>query len=273
MTYGTHRDGLGDGPGDAPGDTHDDTQGDTHGDAIQLRSVHRIHGSGDGAVAALDDVSLSFPRATFTAVMGPSGSGKSTLLQCAAGLDRPTSGSVSIGGTELTELTERGLTLLRRDRVGFVFQSFNLLPALTAEQNVALPLRLAGRRTSRARVRDVLDRVGLADRAKHRPTELSGGQQQRVALARALITRPEVLFADEPTGALDSRTGREVLAMLRSLADRDGSTIVMVTHDPVAASYADRVVFLVDGRVSGELPAPSAEEIAARMTTLEAVPC
>ncbi|PVE05467.1 ABC transporter [Streptomyces scopuliridis RB72] len=240
---------------------------------MQLRSVRRIHGSGDGAVAALDDVSLSFPRATFTAVMGPSGSGKSTLLQCAAGLDRPTSGSVSIGGTELTELTERGLTLLRRERVGFVFQSFNLLPALTAEQNVALPLRLAGRRTSRARVRDVLDRVGLADRAKHRPTELSGGQQQRVALARALITRPEVLFADEPTGALDSRTGREVLAILRSLADRDGSTIVMVTHDPVAASYADRVVFLVDGRVGGELSAPSAEEIAARMTALEAVPC
>ncbi|WP_078491008.1 ABC transporter ATP-binding protein [Streptomyces scopuliridis] len=265
MTYDTHRDGLGNGPGDA--------HGDPRGDAIQLRSVRRIHGSGDGAVAALDDVSLSFPRATFTAVMGPSGSGKSTLLQCAAGLDRPTSGSVSIGGTELTELTERGLTLLRRERVGFVFQSFNLLPALTAEQNVALPLRLAGRRTSRARVRDVLDRVGLADRAKHRPTELSGGQQQRVALARALITRPEVLFADEPTGALDSRTGREVLAILRSLADRDGSTIVMVTHDPVAASYADRVVFLVDGRVGGELSAPSAEEIAARMTALEAVPC
>ncbi|MFJ6184360.1 ABC transporter ATP-binding protein [Streptomyces sp. NPDC092295] len=251
----------------------DHVHGEAHGDAIQLRSVRRIHGSGDGAVAALDDVSLSFPRATFTAVMGPSGSGKSTLLQCAAGLDRPTSGSVSIGGTELTELTERGLTLLRRDRVGFVFQSFNLLPALTAEQNVALPLRLAGRATSRARVRDVLDRVGLADRAKHRPSELSGGQQQRVALARALITRPEVLFADEPTGALDSRTGREVLAMLRSLVDREGSTIVMVTHDPVAASYADRVVFLVDGRVGGALTAPAAEEIAARMTALEAVPC
>ncbi|MFD7116897.1 ABC transporter ATP-binding protein [Streptomyces sp. NPDC056730] len=260
-------------PDHAQDHTDERTDGDAHDDAIQLRSVRRIHGSGDGAVAALDDVSLVFPRATFTAVMGPSGSGKSTLLQCAAGLDRPTSGSVSIGGTELTELTERGLTLLRRDRVGFVFQSFNLLPALTAEQNVALPLRLAGRAASRARVRDVLDRVGLADRAKHRPTELSGGQQQRVALARALITRPEVLFADEPTGALDSRTGREVLAMLRSLVDREGSTIVMVTHDPVAASYADRVVFLVDGRVGGELPAPAAEEIAARMTALEAVPC
>ncbi|MFD7088145.1 ABC transporter ATP-binding protein [Streptomyces sp. NPDC059896] len=260
-------------PDHAQDHTDERTDGDAHDDAIQLRSVRRIHGSGDGAVAALDDVSLAFPRATFTAVMGPSGSGKSTLLQCAAGLDRPTSGSVSIGGTELTELTERGLTLLRRDRVGFVFQSFNLLPALTAEQNVALPLRLAGRAASRARVRDVLDRVGLADRAKHRPTELSGGQQQRVALARALVTRPEVLFADEPTGALDSRTGREVLAMLRSLVDREGSTIVMVTHDPVAASYADRVVFLVDGRVGGELPAPAAEEIAARMTALEAMPC
>ncbi|MGW6599680.1 ABC transporter ATP-binding protein [Streptomyces sp. NPDC055036] len=213
----------------------------------------------------------SWCAASIRSATGPGGA--STLLQCAAGLDRPTSGSVSIGGTELTELTERRLTLLRRDRVGFVFQSFNLLPSLTAEQNVTLPLRLAGRGVSRARVRDVLDRVGLADRAKHRPSELSGGQQQRVALARALITRPEVLFADEPTGALDSRTSREVLGMLRSLVDRDGTTIVMVTHDPVAASYADRVVFLVDGRVSGELSAPSAEEIAARMTTLEAVPC
>ncbi|MEV6422676.1 ABC transporter ATP-binding protein [Streptomyces sp. NPDC051662] len=268
-----HRDVHGDADRGALGDTYRGALGEAHRDAIRLRSVRRIHGSGDSAVAALDEVSLSFPRATFTAVMGPSGSGKSTLLQCAAGLDRPTSGSVSIGGTELTELTERRLTLLRRDRVGFVFQSFNLLPSLTAEQNVALPLRLAGRGVSRARVRDVLDRVGLAGRAKHRPSELSGGQQQRVALARALITRPEVLFADEPTGALDSRTSREVLAMLRSLVDRDGGTIVMVTHDPVAASYADRVVFLVDGRVSGELSAPSAESIAARMTTLEAVPC
>ncbi|MFD8141585.1 ABC transporter ATP-binding protein [Streptomyces sp. NPDC059708] len=242
-------------------------------DAIQLRAVTRAHGSGDDAVTALDDVSLTFPRSTFTAVMGPSGSGKSTLLQCAAGLDRPTSGSVVVGGTELTGLSERQLTLLRRDRIGFVFQAFNLLPALTAEQNVALPLRLAGRKPSRKEIREVLARVGLGDRARHRPTEMSGGQQQRVALARALITRPDVLFGDEPTGALDSTTGREVLTMLRTMVDQEGQTIVMVTHDPVAASYADRVVFLADGRVNGELFAPTAEAVAARMTRLEAVPC
>ncbi|MFJ4926559.1 ABC transporter ATP-binding protein [Streptomyces sp. NPDC088736] len=242
-------------------------------DAVRLRSVTRRHGSGGASVTALDQVSLTFPRGTFTAVMGPSGSGKSTLLQCAAGLDRPTSGSVTLGGTELTGLSETELTLLRRARVGFVFQAFNLLPALTAEQNVALPLRLAGRRPKKVRVREVLEEVGLADRARHRPTELSGGQQQRVALARALITRPEVLFGDEPTGALDSRTGRTVLALLRGMVDRDGRTVVMVTHDPVAASCADRVVFLVDGRVSGELTGASAGDIAARMTDLEAAPC
>jgi putative ABC transport system ATP-binding protein len=241
--------------------------------AVQLRAVSRVYGSGDGVVTALDQVSLSFPRSTFTAVMGPSGSGKSTLLQCAAGLDRPMSGSVTLGDTELTGLSERGLTLLRRERIGFVFQAFNLLPALTAEQNVALPLRLAGRRAPRGQVRTVLEQVGLGDRARHRPGEMSGGQQQRVALARALITRPEVLFGDEPTGALDSTTGREVLSLLRGMVDREGRTIIMVTHDPVAASYADRVVFLADGRVSGELLAPSAEDIAGRMTTLEAVPC
>ncbi|MGW3283387.1 ABC transporter ATP-binding protein [Streptomyces sp. NPDC001002] len=242
-------------------------------DAIELRGVRRTFGAGDSQVAALDDVSLAFRQGTFTAVMGPSGSGKSTLLQCAAGLDRPTSGSVRIGGTELTTLTERRLTLLRRERVGFVFQAFNLLPSLTAEQNVALPLRLAGRRVPRSEVRAALSRVGLTDRARHRPGELSGGQQQRVALARALITRPEVLFADEPTGALDSRTGRDVLALLRTMVDTEERTIVMVTHDPIAASYADRVLFLVDGRVHGELSGAPAADIAARMTTLEAVPC
>jgi putative ABC transport system ATP-binding protein len=247
--------------------------GQMNNDAIQLRSVSRSYGSGDSAVTALDQVSLSFPRATFTAVMGPSGSGKSTLLQCAAGLDRPTSGSVSVGDTELTKLSETKLTLLRRERIGFVFQAFNLLPALTAEQNVALPLRLAGKRVAKSRVREVLQQVGLGDRARHRPTEMSGGQQQRVALARALITRPEVLFGDEPTGALDSQTSREVLSLLRSMVDREGQTIIMVTHDPVAASYADRVVFLVDGRVNGELVGASADDIAARMTKLEAVPC
>ncbi|WP_405871942.1 ABC transporter ATP-binding protein [Streptomyces sp. NBC_00005] len=241
--------------------------------AIELRAVRREFGSGDSRVRALDDVSLAFPRGTFTAVMGPSGSGKSTLLQCAAGLDRPTSGSILMGDTELTALNERKLTLLRRERIGFVFQSFNLLPSLTAEQNVALPLRLAGRRVPRAEVRQVLERVGLGARARHRPTQLSGGQQQRVALARALITRPEVLFGDEPTGALDTRTGRDVLALLRAMTDAEGRTVVMVTHDPVAASYADRVVFLVDGQVNGELAGASAAGIAGRMTTLEAVPC
>jgi putative ABC transport system ATP-binding protein len=241
--------------------------------AVQLRAVTRQFSLGATSVTALDRVSLTFPKATFTAVMGPSGSGKSTLLQCAAGLDRSTSGSVTIGGTELTGLSETELTLLRRERIGFVFQAFNLLPSLTAEQNVALPLRLAGRRPPKARVREVLEQVGLGDRARHRPTELSGGQQQRVALARALITRPEVLFGDEPTGALDSRTSREVLALLRDMVDRHGQTVVMVTHDPVAASCADRVVFLVDGRVHGELTGAGAEDIAARMTKLEAAPC
>ncbi|NGO11975.1 ABC transporter ATP-binding protein [Streptomyces sp. HC44] len=240
-------------------------------DAIKLRSVSRRYGSGGGTVTALDQVSLSFPQGTFTAVMGPSGSGKSTLLQCAAGLDRPTSGSVTVGGTELTGLSETKLTRLRRERIGFVFQAFNLLPSLTAEQNVTLPLRLAGRRPAKAQVQEVLRQVGLGDRARHRPAELSGGQQQRVALARALITRPEVLFGDEPTGALDSRTGREVLALLRGMVDREGRTIIMVTHDPVAASYADRVVLLVDGRVDGELAGASAEDIAAHMTGLHPV--
>ncbi|MFB7267868.1 ABC transporter ATP-binding protein [Streptomyces nojiriensis] len=242
-------------------------------DAIQLKDVTRVFGSGDRAVTALDRVSLDVPRGTFTAVMGPSGSGKSTLLQCAAGLDRPTSGSVRVGGTELGGLGETRLTLLRRDRIGFVFQAFNLLPVLTAEQNVALPLRLAGRRPARAEVREALARVGLGDRARHRPAQLSGGQQQRVALARALITRPEVLFGDEPTGALDSQTGREVLALLRAMVDTERQTVVVVTHDPVAASYADRVVFLADGRVNGELRGVGAQDIAARMTALEGAPC
>ncbi|MDX3311725.1 ABC transporter ATP-binding protein [Streptomyces sp. NPDC054884] len=242
-------------------------------DAVRLTSVTRRYSSGGTSVLALDQVSLAFPKGTFTAVMGPSGSGKSTLLQCAAGLDRPTSGSVTVGGTELTGLSERELTLLRRERVGFVFQAFNLLSSLTAEQNVSLPLRLAGRRPKKAQVREVLAQVGLGDRARHRPTQMSGGQQQRVALARALITRPDVLFGDEPTGALDSRTSREVLTLLRGMVDRDGRTIVMVTHDPVAASYADRVVLLVDGRVDGELFGAGADAIAARLSGLEAAPC
>ncbi|WP_329119075.1 ABC transporter ATP-binding protein [Streptomyces sp. NBC_01353] len=241
-----------------PSTTHSDT-------AVRLTALHRHHRD----VRALDGVDLDFRTGTFTAVMGPSGSGKSTLLQCAAGLDRPTSGSVQVGGISLEGLSERRLTLLRRDRIGFVFQSFNLLPSLTAAQNVALPLRLAGRRVSRGEVRAALERVGLGGRESHRPGELSGGQQQRVAIARALITRPAVLFGDEPTGALDSTTSREVLTMLRELVDRDGQTIVMVTHDPVAAARADRVVFLVDGRVEGELHEPTVERVAARMAGLE----
>ncbi|MFD3941233.1 ABC transporter ATP-binding protein [Streptomyces sp. NPDC058579] len=236
-----------------------------HDIAVRLIGLRRHHRD----VRALDGVDLDFRTGTFTAVMGPSGSGKSTLLQCAAGLDRPTGGTVEVGGIGLAGLSERRLTLLRRDRIGFVFQSFNLLPSLTAAQNVALPLRLAGRRVARGEVRAALERVGLGGRERHRPGELSGGQQQRVAIARALITRPAVLFGDEPTGALDSTTSREVLTMLRELVDRDGQTIVMVTHDPVAAARADRVVFLVDGRVEGELHGPTVDGVAGRMAGLE----
>ena len=239
--------------------------------AVALRGVSKVYRSRSGAVTALRDVTVDLPAGTFTAVMGPSGSGKSTLLQCAAGLDRPTTGEVYLTGQPLGKLNETKLTLLRRERIGFVFQSFNLLPSLTAELNVALPLRLAGRRPSRREVRAVLATVGLADRARHRPAQLSGGQQQRVAIARALITKPAVLFADEPTGALDSTTGREVLALLRGLVDREGQTIVMVTHDPVAAAHADRVLFLADGRIVDELASPTPSTVAARMTTLETV--
>ena len=237
--------------------------------AVALHGVSKVYRSRSGAVTALRDVSVDLPAGTFTAIMGPSGSGKSTLLQCAAGLDRPTSGEVYLSGQPLGKLSETKLTLLRRERIGFVFQSFNLLPSLTAELNVALPLRLAGRRPSRQQVRAVLATVGLADRARHRPAQLSGGQQQRVAIARALIARPDVLFADEPTGALDSTTGREVLGLLRGLVDRERQTIVMVTHDAVAASYADRVVFLADGRLVDELVAPTPQSVAERMTGLE----
>jgi len=238
------------------------------GPAIALAAVTKVYGSGGGAVTALREVSADFAPGTFTAVMGPSGSGKSTLLQCAAGLDRPTSGEVWLAGQPLRGLSEKKLTMLRRDRIGFVFQSFNLLPSLTAELNVALPLRLAGRRPARGEVREMLAVVGLADRARHRPAELSGGQQQRVAIARALVTKPDVVFADEPTGMLDSATGREVLSLLRGLATAR-QTVVMVTHDPVAAAYADRVMFLADGQVAGELREPTAQSVAARMTGLE----
>ncbi len=238
--------------------------------AVELDDLVRVFGRGEGAVRALDGVTLSMQRGTFTAIMGPSGSGKSTLLQIAAGLDQPTSGCVGLGEHELAELGEKALARLRRERIGFVFQSFNLLGALTAEQNVALPARLAGRRLPRAVVRDALERVGLGDRARHRPAQLSGGQQQRVAIARALVGEPDVIFADEPTGALDTRSGRAVLALLRRTIDEGDRTLVMVTHDPSAAAWADRVVFMADGRLAGELIAPTAEQVAERLTGLGA---
>jgi putative ABC transport system ATP-binding protein len=233
---------------------------------VQLDAVYKTY-RGAAAVRALDGVTVQFPAGSFTAVMGPSGSGKSTLLHCAAGLDEPTSGSVTLAGVPLTGKNETQLTLLRRDHVAFVFQSFNLMPALTVQQNVTLPALLAGRRPDRGWVAHVLDRVGLSDRMKHRPAELSGGQQQRVAIARALASRAAVMFADEPTGALDTQTAADVLQLMRGLAD-GGQTIVMVTHDPVAASYADTVLFLVDGRIVRHLPTPTAESVAATLATL-----
>jgi putative ABC transport system ATP-binding protein len=238
-------------------------------ETVRLRSVRKIYSSGT-TVTALDDVTVGFTKGTFTAVMGPSGSGKSTLLHCAAGLDRPTSGQIMIDGTDLGPLSETALTLLRRRRVGFVFQSFNLVSALTAEQNVALPLRLARRRPGPAELRAALSVVGLAGRGGHRPSELSGGEQQRVAIARALITKPAVLFADEPTGALDTKTSRHVLELLRDIVDRHGQTVIMVTHDPVVAAYSDRVLVLADGRMVDEFGGDlSAESIAARMARAE----
>jgi putative ABC transport system ATP-binding protein len=236
--------------------------------AVALRDVRKVYGRGDGAVVALDGVSAALAPGSFTAIMGPSGSGKSTFLNVAAGLDRPTSGTVALGDTDLGQLGERRLTIVRRERIGFVFQAFNLLPSLTVAQNIALPLRLDGRRPRRSGVREIAARVGLETRLRDRPSQLSGGQQQRVAIARALITRPEVVFADEPTGALDTRTGREVLALLREVVDSGGHTVVMVTHDPVAAAYADRVMLLADGRVAGTLDAPSADEVARRLAHL-----
>ncbi|MBC2879680.1 MULTISPECIES: ABC transporter ATP-binding protein [Streptomyces] len=239
-------------------------------DAVRLNAVRKVYGEGANAVTALDGVSLSFQRGSFTAVMGPSGSGKSTFLHCAAGLDRPTSGTVLLDGEDLGGYDETALTKMRRERIGFVFQSFNLLPALTVMQNITLPLKLAGRKANRAQIDEVVHRVGLDSRTGHRPAELSGGQQQRVAIARALVTGPAVVFADEPTGALDTRTAREVLRLMRESVRTLGQTIVMVTHDPVAASYADRVVFLADGRFVGDLYNPTAEVVAERMTRLGA---
>jgi putative ABC transport system ATP-binding protein len=235
---------------------------------VALHDVRKVYGRADGAVVALNGVSVALPAGSFTAVMGPSGSGKSTLLNLSAGLDRPTTGTVTLGDTDLGPLSERRLTILRRERIGFVFQAFNLLPSLTVAQNIALPLRLDGHRARRSAVGEVAARVGLQNRLRHRPSQLSGGQQQRVAIARALVTRPEVVFADEPTGALDSHTGLEVLALLRRVVDADGRTVVMVTHDPVAAAHADRVILLADGQLVGTLDDPSADQVAEHLAHL-----
>jgi putative ABC transport system ATP-binding protein len=242
------------------------------GAAVELRGVTRTYGRGRDAVDALRDVSVTFPSRSFTAVMGASGSGKSTLLQCAAGLDAPTSGSVVLGGTEITSLKENRLTELRRAEIGFVFQSYNLLPSLTVLQNVLLPLRLAGQRPDRHRGEAMLERVGLAGYGGRRPAQLSGGQQQRVAIARALVTEPEVIFADEPTGALDTTTAEEVLSLLRRAVDQLGTTVVMVTHNPGAASYADRAVFLAGGTIAGQIDRPDATTVARQLGELVARP-
>ena len=235
---------------------------------MRLDAVSKEYRSGKRVVRALDTVTVGFARGTFTALMGPSGSGKTTFLNCAAGLDRPTSGRVLLGDTDLCDRSETALTELRRERIGFVFQAYNLLDQLTVEENVTLPLRLAERRTDHAFLREVLTAVGLGDHGGRRPGELSGGQQQRVAIARALITRPDVVVADEPTGALDSRSGRQILELLRRVVDDMGHTVLMVTHDAVAAAYADSVVFLADGRLAGELTHPTSERVASRMTHL-----
>jgi putative ABC transport system ATP-binding protein len=237
--------------------------------ALALHDVRRTYGRGANQVRALEGVSLEVPAHTWTAVMGPSGSGKSTLLHVAAGLERADHGQVWLAGHDLTRATEKLLTTLRRTEIGFCFQSFNLMGALTAAQNVALPLRLGGARVERARVREVLASVGLEDRARHRPRERSGGQLQRVAFARALVTEPAVLFADEPTGALDTASARSLLTMLRDLVDGRGQTIAMFTHDPAAAARADTVVFLADGRIVDRLARPDAARVAARLAALE----
>ena len=229
--------------------------------AARATNVSKSYGDGDAAVHALDDVSVSLNAGEFTAIMGPSGSGKSTLLHVLAGLDRPTSGEIYVGDTEITKLKDKALTLLRRDQIGFIFQSFNLLPTLTAAENIVLPIRIAGRKPDDIWVRSIVETVGLTDRLGHRPSQLSGGQQQRVAAARALASRPQIVFADEPTGALDSRSGSELLSFLRKAVEELGQTVVMVTHDPVAASYADRVLFLADGKIVDEMADPTADSV------------
>ncbi|WP_189112607.1 ABC transporter ATP-binding protein [Pilimelia terevasa] len=240
---------------------------------VRGTGLTKTYGSGDATVTALAGVDVAISRGEFCAVMGPSGSGKSTLMHCLAGLDTPSGGEVHIGGTSLAGLRDDALTALRRDRVGFVFQAFNLLPTLTAAENITLPLDLAGRRPDPRHFDTIVDAVGLRDRLGHRPSQLSGGQQQRVACARALITRPAVVFADEPTGALDSRASGEVLDLLRRSVDELGQTVVMVTHEPSAAAYADRVLFLADGRLVAARTGASAEDILDALKSLDGVPC
>src|SRR4051812_49129152 len=237
--------------------------------AARAENLTKVYGSGETEVVALDGVTVDFPAGQFTAIMGPSGSGKSTLMHCLAGLDEATSGAVFVGDTDITKLDDKRLTRLRRDAVGFIFQAFNLLPTLSALENITLPMDIAGRKPDQEWLDTVIDTVGLRDRLKHRPTELSGGQQQRVACARALASRPQIIFADEPTGNLDSASGAEVLGFLRRSTTEHGQTIVMVTHDPNAASYADRVLFLADGRIVDEMASPTAEAVLDRMKMFE----
>jgi putative ABC transport system ATP-binding protein len=236
--------------------------------AARAVAASKIYGSGDTAVHALDEIEVEFARAQYTAIMGPSGSGKSTLLHCLAGLDRLTSGQVFLGDLEISALSEKELTKVRRDRIGFVFQTYNLIPTLTALENITLPSALAGRHPDKQWLDQVITTVRLRERLEHRPSELSGGQQQRVAVARALASRPEVIFADEPTGNLDSRASAEILTFMRDAVNEFGQTIVMVTHDPNAASYADRVVFLADGRIVDELRDPTSDAILDKVRTV-----
>ncbi|MEU6681324.1 ABC transporter ATP-binding protein [Streptomyces sp. NPDC046853] len=238
--------------------------------AARATDLSKVYGQGETQVVALDHVSVDFGQGEFTAIMGPSGSGKSTLMHCVAGLDSFSGGSVRIGDTELSTLKDKQLTKLRRDKIGFIFQAFNLLPTLTALENITLPMDIAGRKPNKQWLEQVISMVGLAGRLSHRPTELSGGQQQRVAVARALASQPDIIFGDEPTGNLDSRSGAEVLGFLRNSVRELGQTVVMVTHDPVAAAYADRVIFLADGRIVDEMLNPTAEGVLDRMKDFDA---
>jgi putative ABC transport system ATP-binding protein len=248
------------------------TTSETSGDVIAARAVEAVktYGKGEAAIHALAGVTVDFPSRRFTAIMGPSGSGKSTLMQCIAGLDRLTSGSAFIGETELSTLSKTNLTLLRRDRLGFIFQQYNLIPTLSARENILLPLTLAGRKPDDGWFDQIVTTVALKDRLRNLPSQLSGGQQQRVAVARALVPRPEIVFADEPTGALDSRTGTEMLTFMRKAVDETGQTIVMVTHDPHAASYSHHVLFLADGQIVDEMASPTTDRVLDRMKQFEA---